>query len=239
MGVIDVAISCSGTHYACAGRAPLKVLIFLVLTLFSLASIHAQSKVQCSCPKIPADGEGNTSCSAAESGDHCTIDFNLFGRESEKRAADLLARYGGGDLKLPDLDLSPDESLQSLSLKGGQELQDAILIHIAVAAGDQKSRLRDGFPPSSFGELVRTFRSNKAISQLIEVNFSLAAREEWSKYSNEDLRASKKKVPTETVGETTVSPGCIEFKVGESVWMMFKVKWSPARIKPRCSDSAQ
>src|SRR5712664_547457 len=127
----------------------LKVVLCCVIAAFPFKSLQAQAKVQCSCHTVSADGEGNTSCSVAESRGRCTIDYNLFGPASEKRAADLLTQHGVAKIKLPDLNLSPDESLQMLSSKGGEELQDALLIYIAVATGDQRSRRPETIPESS------------------------------------------------------------------------------------------
>jgi hypothetical protein len=88
----------------------LKLLSCCVGLIIALMSISASAKVQCSCPKVPADGEGNTSCSASESGGRCTIDFNLFGLESERRAAQLLIDFAHTKLTLPDAQLTPEQS---------------------------------------------------------------------------------------------------------------------------------
>lgn len=48
-------------------------------------------EVQCNCPSVPAEGTGDTSCSATESNEVCTIDFNTFAIEDEQAALELLS----------------------------------------------------------------------------------------------------------------------------------------------------
>lgn len=211
----------------------LKLLSCCVGLIMALMSISASAKMQCSCPKIPADGEGNTSCSASESGGRCTIDFNLFGPESEKRAAQLLIEFGHTKLTLPDAELNPDQSLQALSSSREEQLVDAVLIYMTVAAGDQNTRIPQSVPLKSLKELVDAVRSN-VLKTRINAAFNLLARERWLRYSDEDLR--KLSIPVETVGRAIVSPGCVEFTTSEGLWIMFKTNWSPARSAPRCGS---
>src|SRR5438128_11197565 len=122
--------------------------------MITLMTITATAKVQCSCPKISADGEGQTSCSTSESGGRCTIDCNLFGPESEKRAAELLIEYGRTKLTLPNPNLGADQALLLLSQGSREKLLDAILIYMTVAAGNQSSREPKTVPLNSLGEVV-------------------------------------------------------------------------------------
>jgi hypothetical protein len=214
----------------------LKLFLCCTILIFPM-SLHSQSKVQCSCPKIPADGEGNTSCSAAEIRGRCNIDFNLFGPENEKRAAELLSTSSGRNISVPYPNLSADDALVALSSTTGEKLQDAILVYLAVAAADHNARHSEKLVPSAgLKELVEAVRSTD-LATAISNNFSSRQRLLWSGRPNNELRKLDRPVTT-TIRGATVSPGCIEFTTNE-LWMMFKVNWSPARIRPDCGGSLQ
>jgi len=193
----------------------------------------AQSKVQCSCQTIPADGEGNTSCSAAESGGRCTIDFNLFGPESESRAAALLTRYGRKDPTLPDPGLSPVEALRVMSSRDRQQLVDAVLIYMVVAAGNQSVRAPQSVPLDGLRELVKAVGSDQ-LTESIDKAFNLEALNQWSRVTNEELRRGT--IPVQNIGRAFISPGCVEFTTSGGLWMMFKANWSAARVLPTCRN---
>jgi hypothetical protein len=193
----------------------------------------AEGKVQCSCPKVNADGEGNTACSVSENGNRCTVDFNLFGRESEERAAELLRKNGAVNLSPPNPDLSCDEALQQLNFKDGKELQDAVMVYLAVAFGDQLSRRHETVHVNSLGELVKAMQSEE-FGRRVQEAFSVQARKQWSDYPDEKLRNAARDIPVQAVGSATISPGCIEFQTSDGLWLMFKANWSPARSKPGC-----
>jgi len=201
--------------------------------LFVLMSISASAQVRCSCPKIPADGEGNTSCSAAESGGRCTVDFNLFGRDSERRAADLLSKYGRREATPPDPRLSAVDALKALSSRDRQQLVDAVCVYMVVAAGNQSARVPQSVPLDGLRELVDAVSSDELIMS-IEAAFNLEALNHWSKVTDEELRRGT--IPVHTVGRAIVSPGCIEFTTRGSLWMMFKANWSAARLAPSCGS---
>ncbi|HVQ36383.1 MAG TPA: hypothetical protein VMS31_02555 [Pyrinomonadaceae bacterium] len=199
----------------------------LLQCIQSKMSMSASGKVQCSCQKIPADGEGNTSCSAAESGSRCTIDFNLFGRESETRAAELLRKYGRRNLTQPDPGLSPSEAVRVLSSRDPQQLVDAVLIYMVVAAGNQSVRVPQSVPLDGLEELVDAVRSDK-LTKSIEAAFNEEALNQSSKGGA---------FPVHDVGRATVSPGCVEFTTSSGLWMMFKANWSAARLVPTCRNN--
>jgi len=170
-----------------------------------------------------------------ESGGRCTIDYNLFGPENEKRAAELLSKFSGRSIKAPDPNLSPDDALQALGSKTGDELLDAILVYLAVAAADQNSLRRDTVPVEKLKEVVEIVKSRE-VATLIANNFSLTQREKWVEQSNDNLRKIELPAPVTRNG-ATVSPGCVEFmtaNLSNGMWLMFKVKWSPTRILPTC-----
>lgn len=214
----------------------LKVLSCCAGLMIALMSIPVSARVQCSCPTISADGEGNTSCSASESDGRCTIDFNLFGPESENRAAQLLIRLGRKNLTLPNAKLSPDQSLQALSSSSEAPLVDSVLIYMTVAAGNQYARMPNSVPLNSLKELVDAVSSNE-LKKSINAAFDWGARKKWLSYSDEDLRSLR--IRAKTVGCAIVSPGCIEFTTSDGLWIMFKANWSPARIAPRCGSPAR
>lgn len=203
------------------------------LMIAVMSAISVSAKVQCSCPTISADGEGNTSCSASESDGRCTIDFNLFGKESETRAAELLRNLGRKGLTIPNPTLSPSQSLTTLSKSREQELVDAVLIYMTVAAGNQYARLPQSVPVDSLKELVDAACSDD-LKKRIYGAFNQNALQQWWGCSDEDLR--NRQIRSETVGGAIVSPGCIEFTTSNGLWIMFKTNWSPARIFPRCGS---
>jgi hypothetical protein len=211
----------------------LRVFSWCTAIMIVLMAIPANGKVQCSCPKVPADGEGLTSCSASESGGRCNIDFNLFGLESERRAAQLLIESGHMKLTLSDTELNPFQSLQTLSLVGEERLVDTVLIYMTVAAGNQSARIPRSVPLKSLRELVDAARSNN-LRRHINAAFNVDAMKMWMDRSDEYLRGVS--IRTETIGRAIVSPGCIEFTTSEGLWIMFKANWSPARIAPRCGS---
>ena len=205
-----------------------RLLPWCVGLLFTLVAIPASAKVQCSCPNISADGEGNTSCSASESGRLCTIDFHLFGPESEKRAAELLARFGKVNLKPPEPGAS---AVEWLSSSPPEQVIDAVLVYMTVAAGDQNARAPDSVPLGSLFELVDAVRKDSLRTRILDA-FSRGAQEKWSTQSDEGLRRSP--IPFENIGAAIVSPGCVEFRTTAGLWMMFKASWSPARVTQGC-----
>ena len=214
----------------------LRLLCCCAALMIALMSSPVSAKVQCSCPTVSADGEGNTSCSASESAGRCTIDFNLFGLESEMRAAELLNNLGLKGLRIPDPTLSPSQSLAELSSSREEGLVDAVLIYMTVAAGNQYARIPQSVPLKSLTELVEAARSND-LKRLIYEAFGRGARQEWLSYSDKDLTI--RAIRDERVGRAIVSPGCIEFTTSDGLWIMFKTNWSPARIVPRCGSTVR
>lgn len=57
--------------------------------------ITAHADVKCKCNRVEAVGEGNSSCTTAESGGKCTIDFNQFAVQAQDRAGATLTRIAG------------------------------------------------------------------------------------------------------------------------------------------------
>ena len=207
--------------------APLTSVVFLLIAPMAPSG----AKVQCSCPKIQADGDGITSCSASENRGRCTIDFNLFGPDSEKRAADWLRR-AGRIVAAPDPNASAEDALLRLSRASPQQIVDAVLVYLVVAAANQSVRERLDAPPS-LAELVKT-ASSDAFARQLALAFGVDAQRQWSSTAEDILRTTK--VPALAVDGATVSPGCLEFTTAGGLWMMFKTNWSAARLLPRCGD---
>lgn len=205
-----------------------RIVLWCVGLLFALVPMPVSAKVQCSCPKVPADGEGNTSCSASENSGRCTIDFNLFGPESEKRAVELLTQYGKTRIEPPEPGVS---AVEWLNTRTPQQLVDAVLVYMTVAAGNQKARSPNAFPLDGLRELVEVIRSD-SLSKLVSSAFGQDAQKKWSTYSDESLRG--RAIPFDNIRGAVVSPGCVEFTTTSGLWVMFKASWSPARVTPGC-----
>ena len=208
-------------------------LLFIVVL-----SISANAKVQCHCPKVPADGEGNTSCSASEAADRCTIDFNLFGRQSEERAAQMLSKYADIRVEpLPNPNLGTDEALKALSSSSQpKQLLDAVLVYLTVALGEQNVKHPDSVRLQDLQELGHAVREGKLAKEIVAA-FDEHAFNKWSTYTDEDLR--KEKILPSRTDHSVIAPGCMEFKTTNGLWLMFKTSWSAARIWPRCESSAE
>lgn len=198
-----------------------------------LICTSVSAKVQCSCPTIRADGEGNTSCSAAESSGRCTVDFNLFGAEAEARAAQLLEANSLSPrvtLFRPDSTRPSFEALIQLSRNSRDRMVDAVLIYLAVGAANQERRFSNSVSGSALRELIRVAKSPD-VSTAIERAFNDSAFSQWGRYSDSEIRVAQ--VPVSTHQSITIAPGCIEFR-DQQVWLMFKAAWSPMRVIPRC-----
>ena len=154
-------------------------------------------------------------------------------RESETRAAELIRNLGHKNIKRPNPDLRSDQSLQLLSSSGENQLVDAVLIYMTVAAGNQYARIPQSVPLDSLKELVVAVSSDK-LKKIIYKAFSSSTLNKWLRYQDENLRELE--IQIETEGSALVSPGCIEFTTSEHLWVMFKTNWSPARIYPGCGN---
>jgi hypothetical protein len=127
--------------------------------------------------------------------------------------------------------LSPVEALKALSSRDRQQLVDAVLIYMVVAAGNQSARVPQSVPVDGLKELVDAVRSDE-LTKSIEAAFNLEELNQWSKVTDEELRRGT--IPVHTVGRAIVSPGCVEFTTSGALWMMFKANWSAARLVPSC-----
>src|SRR4051794_23155083 len=109
--------------------------IVLTVSLQGMSGGPAWAVTQCTCPKIAASGVGDTSCSASEADNKCTVDFNVF-FERENRAVDLLSKAGVPQIRMPDPTISANVVLQQYR-SDPDRLVDAILIYLFVGLSAQ------------------------------------------------------------------------------------------------------
>ena len=199
--------------------------------------VPASAKVQCSCPNVPADGEGNSSCSASESHNRCTLDFNLFGKESEDRAAELLRKYGVKKIVRADSSFNAVENLRQLAYSKSDDIPSLVALYLIVAAGDYYARAPGALPADGMKEIIASVESPAVSRALIEA-FQASSMKTWDIVSDAELRrqrpAVEKAMNTRRIGHTTVSHGCIEVATKSGLWVMFKAAWSPSRIFEDC-----
>jgi hypothetical protein len=191
------------------------------MIFFSVAS-SAEAAVRCSCKTISADGEGNTSCSAAESNNRCTVDFNQFARERTDQAFSMAQDAPGISIKPP----SPLEN-PIAALATSPEKLPLVTVYLLVAAASLQSRFPGTFSSSDVKSLLSQVRQER---QRIEDAFSDKQREDWSRTADANVGNFNVSV----AGDVTTAPGCVEVYAGGR-WIMFKAAWSPARVTPRCS----
>jgi hypothetical protein len=199
------------------------------LSAFCLAS-GVGAETRCACPQIPAIGVGNTSCSAAESGGRCTVDFNLFGPDREGRAAELLAGSGVSGLIRPDPNADAVNGLLNAASSGPGALRDTVLLYLMVSRADM-----DATPGAIIRSIGTSFRENAALGEAINESFGRGAIEDYTHTSDAALLRSfrMRRIELPDLGVATFSPGCTEI-AGRGLWVMFKAAWAAARLSPRC-----
>src|SRR5690606_16112388 len=102
-----------------------------------LCATICAKEVQCSCPTVSAEGYGNTSCTAHESGNMCRVEFNDFSEASLGRA---LAVFNAASV---DLRRPPNAQPGMPSIVGhamalnnlpDKERAQVVLLYMGVAA---------------------------------------------------------------------------------------------------------
>jgi hypothetical protein len=202
---------------------------FVVLILAALLFIPTPgvAATQCTCPTIAASGAGNTSCSASERENKCTVDFNVF-FEREERAIQLLGSAGVTISSRPD---PTANILQALGQVQGrpEQLADTILLYLMVALSAQPNAAENSGFIRDVRDAVRS--SAPRLARAFDVSLRLR--------TNDDLRQS----PPDNVSFESFSSGlrgrivegCIELAM-DRTWVMFKANWSPYRLMPRCGQ---
>jgi hypothetical protein len=191
----------------------LEAIAIVFLSCGFLLPTPASSAVKCSCPSVAADGEGNSSCSAAESNNRCTIDYNLFA-ERELRAAEFLNKSGTVTVQA-----RPDQGIDVLSTLNGQEFVAQVALYLSIAAIDQLTSRPETINSDSVVQLI-----NLVINEYQETLLQ-AFREPASPDASPEVLLSNDNI--------VISRGCLEI-MRDGLWMMFKAYWSPARDIARC-----
>src|SRR5579859_7492450 len=112
-----------------AGNIRIRIMFGIVLIAASLClGRSALAENRCTCPKVPALGVGDSSCSASESDGRCAVDFNLFGPEREQRAVDLLKPVLGR-FEAPSSDMS---SVDAIMRSSPDQIVDFVLVYLVV-----------------------------------------------------------------------------------------------------------
>jgi hypothetical protein len=70
----------------------MKISLMIVMIILLIGNSQGFARIQCTCQSVNAVGEGNSSCSTAESNGKCTVDFNQFPNFALERAANALYR---------------------------------------------------------------------------------------------------------------------------------------------------
>ncbi|MBS0642883.1 MAG: hypothetical protein U1E70_28555 [Acetobacteraceae bacterium] len=192
-----------------------------------LLSNFAFADNRCSCPSVAAIGVGDSSCSAHESDKRCTVDFNLFGAERERRAISLLAPIIQ-PLSVPDPSLS---SVDALVRGRPDQVPDFILIYLTVALADSVALDRVSLGTAT--EFLRNLTQFRTDLGGIVVDMFQRGDLLPSNPSPGDVRAVERRVGN---AQAILSPGCIEV-ASRDVWVMFKTPWSQARSAPRCGPA--
>lgn len=232
----------------------------LVISPLILMSAASDARVRCKCPSIEAEGEGNSSCSAHESGGFCTIDFNEFPRALEQASAEIWrSSYSNFQWKPTTDSFQPffriDKYLEFLesSADTPKDFTGTVLVNLLVAA--VKAQAVEVFDDDDLRMVVRHFyewdtaviprqfgrQSFQFTEQLQDHEIRLESDDRGvMSQSGHGMRADQLSSLIDPkpfdVGNVRVivGRGCIEL-VGNNAWSMYKTFWSPARQIPGCT----
>lgn len=211
----------------------------LVLLLYAFCGpLPAYAANQCSCPSIAADGKGNSSCNATETGSRCTIDFNRFPPPFEELARDSLNEIGASGAQSPILfppetvtavEVDQQESaiiLRDIIARGGenQALVDTLMVYLTVAVASRE----DGTAlfkehMSFFVELYAWLDANEEILRTAFIPPTVGSTPEVTRLGGQDGGGLT----------VQVALGCIEARSG-GIWVMYKAFWSPSSSIGQC-----
>jgi hypothetical protein len=205
--------------------------ISLIFYLLSASSVFASN--DCTCPKVPASGQGNTSCSASEANNRCTVDYNVF-FERETRSVQFLSKLGIGSLKPPDPALNSFDAF--LRLRGrDQEVTDAVLVYLMVALSAQPSASDLAPAAKIIADVVRSPNLSSRIIKAFDYQDTGSAGSDESLLRSPPSNAVLEDFAALGSAKGRIVSGCVEFYVRD-VWVMFKAAWSPYRLQPRCGQ---
>jgi hypothetical protein len=197
--------------------------IYAVVSFLSAISLIAQAEVKCKCKNVDAVGEGNSTCTVAESGGKCTIDFNQFAPSAISRASAALGRAGQGNrIEVRTLQVDrPEEAAQTLLRAGGD---DKLLAHTAAAfmAIPATSQLqgRDQHPGVD-ADLAKLAEFADKNSRLFQEVFATD-------------RITNQRSGNEVGVTYVVTSGCMELRLPRGLDLMLKIPRSPSALFPRC-----
>ena len=192
---------------------------FVLVSIALISHTPARVATECTCPKVPASGVGNSSCSASEDNGKCTVDFNIF-FEREIRAIALLKQ---ADVAVAAPTPSANSTAALAELKGRpNQLTDAIIIYLTVALSAQPNA---SALTKVVGRIANTVRSPPVSSRLATA---------FDPNSGGGLPSSDNP-PFDTFegNRFRIVRGCIEL-FADDTWVMFKTNWSTYAATPRC-----
>ncbi len=206
-------------------------MIKLFTTFIALLLLFGNSALaaQCTCPSVKAEGKGNTSCSASESGNWCTVDFNLFSPDIEQRAAAIVSTQLSGKVILQSPNMPAIRQLEEAGKLNSDQLVPLIATYMIVGAVNQLIDQPTTISEQAIKSAVKSLDSRDVKSYVVEA-FSNTAMDWYRKpgsggFSTSLVRRQK---------DFTLSPGCIEYRVS-GLWMMFKASWAAARNLRQCN----
>ena len=199
------------------GERPFGLFHITLLAIFVLGASISEGmagSVRCTCPSVKADGKGNTSCSATETGNRCTIDFNEFGRHVEYQAAQALSNATNRSFAVVEFRRRNTYGRFSSLFSRQDRLLDQLAIYMAVST----VQVTDLRPSSSnvrraLKDMVEKLRNNGATIRRVFLSETSRTRH--------------------YAGSLNVSSGCIEVRVS-GFWFMYKAAWSKAKSSPQC-----
>ena len=198
----------------------MKLSLMIAMVTLVLGTSQGFARTQCTCQSVNAVGEGNSSCSTAESNGKCTVDFNQFPPVVLNRAADEL-HSADRTFSANIIDLNRDASFVLRETRDAQQLANTIVLYMAVAVTMQ-----------SGGKPVLDYESS-------DLQALIAFAKE-----KRNLFVSLFRMPTERGHSEsgtyrsgisfTQAPGCMDIMLPGGLRVMFKARWSPAAVYPRC-----
>mgnify|MGYP000073690972 CR=1 FL=1 len=216
-------------------------IIMILVVQFLGNTMSLAGSVQCTCPTVNAEGTGNSSCSASESGGKCTVDFNHFDQEDKQTAANVWNRVLNGRNFSPNLDIKSWRDLLELQRKEPDAFISNLMVYLLVAYVGGTQDIRD---ISRYEKVLRAVNSTLSERHKVDLlrRFSY---ETYYNFANMDLNnipyyslteysnAITVPVPARDVS-VIIANGCIEVR-SQNFWLMYKAWWSPTARFPQCA----
>lgn len=198
----------------------MKLVFALAVAMVASVAAPAYSRTQCTCKSVNAVGEGNSSCSTAESNNKCTVDFNQYPPVVQRRAADAL-RNADPSFSTNIIDRNVDASFALPETRDAQQLADTIILYMTVAVTTQT----DGK-----AALVYDASDLRAL-----ISFAKDKRDLFDSLFRKPSRFGRSEQGNHSSGiHFTQAPGCMDVQLPRGLRVMFKAAWSPAAERPRC-----